>query len=159
MANMHWAYNKTQELMAEYGLIGNGWNFKWNKRKTSNGVCSYSDKTIYLSSILTPLRDEKEVLNTIIHEIAHALVGYSHGHNAIWKEKFISMGGDGQRCSSDDTGIRATSATYVIVGPSGEIVKRYMRKPNRKVMNNIHNYYIPGRKAETMGKLRIQRVG
>jgi len=158
MASIHWAHNTARELMEEYGLISDGWKFDWNRRRTSNGLCNYTKKTISLSSILTPMREEKDVMNTIIHEIAHAIVGSDHGHNWYWKQQFIEMGGDGNRCSSDDTGIREKSATYVMICPKGEIVKRYMRKPNRKVMMNVQNYWVRGRKAETIGKLQIKRV-
>ena len=35
------------------------------------------------------------VYDVILHEIAHALVGIDEGHNRIWLERFLSMGGSG----------------------------------------------------------------
>ena len=40
----------------------------------------------------------KEIKNTILHEIAHALVGPKHGHNEIWKQKALEIGCDAERC-------------------------------------------------------------
>jgi|APSaa5957512535_1039671.scaffolds.fasta_scaffold23987_2 hypothetical protein len=155
MANMNWARSETKTLMACHGLTNKGWQFGWNNRKTANGICDYSRKVIYLSKALTPLRKEKDVTNTIIHEIAHALVGYDHGHDWYWKEQFVAMGGDGQRCSSDNTGIRQDKATYLMIDHNNDVIKYYLRKPNKKVTNNIKHYWVNGRKAETIGKLRI----
>src|SRR5215471_13596338 len=36
--------------------------------------------------------------NTMTHEIAHAIVGPNHGHDQVWTEKHLEMGGDGQPC-------------------------------------------------------------
>ena len=37
------------------------------------------------------------MINIIIHEVAHAVVGCEHGHNKKWKDKCIEMGGTGKR--------------------------------------------------------------
>ena len=39
-----------------------------------------------------------QFINTIKHEIAHAAVGVSNGHNKVWKAAFMRIGGDGRRC-------------------------------------------------------------
>jgi len=44
--------------------------------------------------------------------------------------------------------------TWVMVY-AGEIVKRYYRKPNRKVFANLPNLYLPKRGRHTVGKLDI----
>lgn len=95
------------QLMKEHGLIKIGWRFEFNTRKRANGVCSHGKKTIYLSSVLTEAREEANVRNTILHEIAHALVGRGHGHDYIWRIKALQIGCDGTRCSQDKTQIDA----------------------------------------------------
>jgi predicted SprT family Zn-dependent metalloprotease len=87
-----------KDLMYAHGL--SNWRFNWNDRKAGFGVCKYKGRTIELSRHLTPLRPFKEVVNTILHEIAHALVGSGHGHDWVWRSKFIEIGGDGSRRSS-----------------------------------------------------------
>ena len=39
-----------------------------------------------------------EIKNTILHEIAHALVGSQHGHSQIWRKKAREIGCDASRC-------------------------------------------------------------
>lgn len=87
------------EKMQEYGLIEKGWRFEFNRRKTAYGMCYWRRKVIYLSNVLTPLVTEETCLNTIIHEIAHALTP-GHHHDAVWRAKFLSMGGNGMRCGA-----------------------------------------------------------
>ena len=89
-----------KDLMQQHGLIG--WRFGWNSKRSSFGTCKYRPKVIELSKLLTPLRPKDEVINTILHEIAHALVGIGHHHDEVWRRKFVSLGGDGKRCSSLD---------------------------------------------------------
>ena len=55
------------------------------------GLCSYKDKCIILNAHHVDLHDEKEVTNTIRHEIAHALTpGQSHSY--VWEEKAREVG-------------------------------------------------------------------
>ncbi len=49
------------------------------------------------------LHSEDEVLDTILHEIAHALVGPQHGHDAVWRAKAREIGCSGERCVSSDS--------------------------------------------------------
>ncbi|AGK87556.1 SprT-like protein [Mycobacterium phage HINdeR] len=86
----------TERLMQEHGL--KGWTFKFTNAKRTAGICIYRDKTIGLSRYLLAQRPYEESLNTITHEIAHALVGGMHGHDAAWQRKHRELGGDGKRC-------------------------------------------------------------
>ncbi len=43
------------------------------------------------------MRDE-EVKDTILHEIAHALVGKAHHHDDVWRAKALEIGCSGRRC-------------------------------------------------------------
>lgn len=95
--------NLAIQLMQEHSL--NDWKFEFDRAKRRNGLCSYKRKTISLSRILNPLRTPEGVKNTILHEIAHALVGWENGHNKIWKAKAIEIGCSGERCSSDTSSI------------------------------------------------------
>lgn len=57
------------------------------------GTCSYyNDLIISLQISHVINNDIEEVKNTILHEIAHALVGLGHGHNKIWQQKAIEIG-------------------------------------------------------------------
>jgi hypothetical protein len=99
--NLTTAQTIIRSEMHAHGLTQTGWKFEWDRAKQRNGQTRYSDRTISLSAPRTQLRDEAWVRMTIIHEIAHALVGPGYGHGATWQRKFRSLGGDGARCSSD----------------------------------------------------------
>ena len=92
-----------RELMQEHGLDTS--KFKFTNGRTQLGACSlkrnWEGNTIFkyigLSRFLVILNDEKNVRLTILHEIAHALVGYGHGHDRIWKLKIMEIGGNPNR--------------------------------------------------------------
>jgi predicted SprT family Zn-dependent metalloprotease len=64
-----------------------------------------------LSGPLIALNDEAEVRDTVLHEIAHALVGAKHGHDRVWKDTAEAVGCRPQRCYSAQT-VRVPSARY-----------------------------------------------
>ncbi len=99
------AENLAKSLMFKHDL--SLWSFNWNNRKQSFGVCSHRKKTIFLSKILTPQLDVDAVTNTILHEIAHAMVGAGHGHDYVWQRQALAIGCDGQRCNSHEVTVQA----------------------------------------------------
>lgn len=86
-------------LMTDHGLYAQGWSFNWMRGKNTLGLCRHGSKEIQLSSYLVQLNDENAVRLVVLHEIAHALVGSGHGHDAVWQRKCLSIGGDGKRCA------------------------------------------------------------
>ncbi len=89
-----------RRLLREHDLAG--WSIVADRAKTRAGVCRSSTRQIGLSAPLTALHTEEEVLDTILHEIAHALVGPEHGHDAIWRAKAREIGSSGERCVPAD---------------------------------------------------------
>jgi len=83
-------------LMTEHGL--HDWNFKFDKAVRRFGCCSHKRKMIQLSLKLTQLNKIEHVKDTILHEIAHALVDRHHGHDNVWRTKALSIGCNGERC-------------------------------------------------------------
>lgn len=71
----------------------------WHVRLTSDltkpflGMCSYKDKSIILNAHHIDTHPDLEVINTIRHEVAHALT-FGHNHDNIWKEKARELGCD-----------------------------------------------------------------
>lgn len=72
------------------------WSVRFNKRKKSFGLCDYDNKTIGLSEYYIPYCTNYSILNSIFHEIAHALLP-DHHHDDVWVAKCIELGGDGKR--------------------------------------------------------------
>ncbi len=91
------AETMVKDLMKLHGL--ETWHFEWMRARATLGRCNHWRKTIYLSTPITATNGEAQVLNTILHEIAHALVGSMHGHDMTWKMKAIEIGCDGNRTS------------------------------------------------------------
>ena len=94
------ASKKAIELMDKHHLFDMGWHFEFDNAKRRFGQCNERIKRITLSRHLVSLNDEDRVTNTILHEIAHALVGCRHGHDNVWKWKALEIGCDAHRCYS-----------------------------------------------------------
>ena len=92
-----------EEKLKEYGLAD--WSFRYNNAKRQLGLCSFSVKTIYLSRPITELNNETRVVNTILHEVAHALVGLGHGHDEVWQAKAKEIGCTGDRLATENEGL------------------------------------------------------
>ena len=88
-----------KEKMLEHGL--SDWEFYFDESVSRRGACHWERKMISLSKALTEIREEKFVINTILHEIAHALCGRIEMHSDRWRQKALSIGCDGTRCSND----------------------------------------------------------
>lgn len=70
-------------------------HFKFEFYKGSGrtfGLCCHQDNKIKLSIKHCLEDNDADILDTILHEIAHAIVGIGNGHNRVWKEKAISLG-------------------------------------------------------------------
>ncbi|MDG2199455.1 MAG: SprT-like domain-containing protein [SAR324 cluster bacterium] len=85
-------------LLIAHELFEKGWRFSFDRAKRRAGSCKFSKKAITLAKAYAEQEDLKEIKNTILHEIAHALVGPKHGHNDIWKQKALEIGCDAERC-------------------------------------------------------------
>ena len=79
-----------RRLLREHGL--DDWTIVADRAKTRAGVCRFAQRQIGLSAPLTALHSDADVLDTILHEIAHALVGPQHGHDAVWRAKARAIG-------------------------------------------------------------------
>jgi predicted SprT family Zn-dependent metalloprotease len=85
----------TLELMEKWKL--HGWHFAFNHRARACGLCNYTKKTVELSGPYVDLNDESEVLDTIKHEIAHALSGAKAGHGRVWRNWAKLVGANAER--------------------------------------------------------------
>jgi predicted SprT family Zn-dependent metalloprotease len=80
------------EHMARWGL--DGWTFRFDGALRRFGACDHRGRTITLSRHLVALNGPDAVRDTVLHEIAHALVDPRHGHDAVWRAKAAEIGAD-----------------------------------------------------------------
>jgi len=86
-------------LMSRYGLVD--WSFKFNSDKLRLGTCKEHIKRIELSEHYVHRNSIEHVTDTILHEIAHALVGVVHGHDEVWKDMCNRLGCTPRACEKE----------------------------------------------------------
>ncbi len=77
-------------LLREFNLID--WSINFDNARRRAGVCIYNKRELSFSIHFLRNSSEKEIYDTLLHEIAHALVGPKNGHNNVWKKKAIDIG-------------------------------------------------------------------
>lgn len=77
------------------------WTFRLNKNRQQLGVCKEYKHRIELSRHFVLRNSREAVLDTILHEIAHALVGVKHGHDRVWKEMCVELGCKPSACDRE----------------------------------------------------------
>ena len=87
---------KAGRLLAYHGLAERGWIFQFDRAKKRAGCCHFSKKRISLSQSFCKVAPEEEIVNTLLHEISHALVGPGHNHDYTWRKKAKEIGCDGK---------------------------------------------------------------
>lgn len=165
MEIIHWA----TQLMKAHGLIEKGWSFKINSRYSrALGTCNYTKKSIQICKDHVKTDTYDTVLDTLLHEIAHALVGMGHGHNKVWQAMALRIG-----AKPVANKVRVPESS--LLSDNDEVYAVFIKQPdNREVYNGtvdksfydaiktgkkkIHNLYIPGRKATTLGRLSIKAI-
>jgi len=96
------------------------------------GKCSYKEKCIYLNAFHIDTHPDVEIINTIRHEIAHALCP-NQGHNDVWKAKAREIGCDNtQECGMalNEAAIDALRSGEVL---EVEFTEETIRTPTYKV--------------------------
>ena len=122
------ALRLARSLLDEHGL--GAWTVGLDRAKTRAGATYFRHRRITLSAPLTRAHDEALVRDTILHEIAHALVGPTHGHDGVWKAKAREIGASDARCFSSEAAREL--APFIGTCPAGHEVRRH-RRPTRLI--------------------------
>jgi predicted SprT family Zn-dependent metalloprotease len=115
--NIYQILDLANATIAEYGLYG--WKAELDNGKKRAGACHYSRRVLSFSQHILPNASDEDVLETIRHEVAHAIVGHSAGHGPAFKRQLIEMGGTGRRTHSMATPElrwKATCPTHGAIG-------------------------------------------
>ena len=89
---------RAEELLARHGL--KGWSFAFDAAKRRGGACHFARRRITMAAGFAATADAAEIEDTLLHEIAHALVGPRHQHDAVWQAKAREIGCTARRCHS-----------------------------------------------------------
>ena len=77
-------------LFERHGL--SGWRLEVSARlKRTLGLCDYSRRSIRVNAFYAENNSEQVVLNTLRHEVAHALTP-GHGHDSTWVAAAVRLG-------------------------------------------------------------------
>lgn len=152
--------------MEEHGLISDGWQFaiaNWTSKTL--GQCNPRKRLIQLSRDHI-LRDVYEtILDTLLHEIAHALVGCNHGHDKVWQRKAMELGArptshkDREYLDFTEQKINDVYAIFLNVDGEEKFYRIGTKSLFVKVMSgkkNMETMYYPGDKDRTLGNLSIK---
>ena len=114
--------NRTFEVnQKEYNLIELGWSFGYNNRKTALGVCKMRTKRIELSNYFIGTATTAELMDTVLHEIAHAIDVEMRGtsdHSYRWQIVAVAVGAEPTRCKEVDLSSKADESKYTLTCPN-----------------------------------------
>ena len=113
-----------RQLMNEHGLTH--WVVNLDRAEVRAGQCRFTTRTLGFSPKVMNQFPPERVKNTVLHEIAHALVGPGHGHDATWKAMAKKIGCDANR-TYNSTGV-SINYKYTVVCDAGHVCGNYVRQ-------------------------------
>ena len=162
LIKLHKVKEFANEQLKKWGLTGshgNDWCMVWDtKAKRRYGQCRYHKQEIGITKQLANINSIEESKDVVLHEIAHALTGRGHGHDAVWKRMCVRVGARPERCYSSEANggnVKQVKGKYKVINKdTGEVYSYYHRRPKRRDWSAA---WINGRKRETEGKLQVVR--
>jgi predicted SprT family Zn-dependent metalloprotease len=126
---------RCKETLRDFqGNVVKQWRFEFDSSRRRFGLCRHGSQIISLSESITLLNDEATVRDTILHEIAHALVGDGHGHDETWKCKCREIGAKPERCYDGDDVVTPPAPFEATCPGCGTLHERHRQpKEGRKI--------------------------
>lgn len=131
-------YQEALALMKQHGLIEQGWTFGISNEKRFLGRCYYTSKVITYSKYFLHV-PQAQITDTLLHEIAHALVGPGHHHNNVWRNMAIRVGAKPERCARGVT----TSAQPNYVLECAKCKQRWYRFRIKAATHRLRHCNVP----------------
>lgn len=141
-----------RDLLNEHGLQ------EWHVRLSSDirgplGLCSYKDKCIILNGLHIDSHPDVEVINTIRHEVAHALMP-GHGHDATWAAKARELGCDNvSPCASYGFSPEVIDAIRSGADVQVTFEEQVIRTPKYTITRLQDKCYVCGKVAKTVKQI------
>ncbi len=124
------------DLLKEFNL--SDWVFRFDHSTRRAGLCNYHDKKISIASDLARNASNADVRDTLLHEIAHALVGKNHNHDPIWQAKAKEIGCSGERTHQ----LSFSPPRYHVTCENGCFTHTAERRSQRLVCRTCHGKLI-----------------
>ena len=113
-----------------FGRLRRAWRFTWSRSVSAFGHCDWGRREIRLSRRLVERNPPWEVLDCILHEIAHALTPGA-GHGSVWRSTARRLGCDAQRLYRPDD-VVTVPRRYVYSCGCGRTWPRHRRTLERR---------------------------
>lgn len=126
MADPHHLEQQALRLISAH--LGDTWGFRFDRATKRAGLCDYRARQISVSRYFAARYGDDDMLQVVLHEIAHAIAGPSAGHGASWLRIARSIGYTGG-VTHPGQGIQEL-APWVGVCPAGHVIHRH-RKTRR----------------------------
>ncbi len=148
------------------------WNVLPSRAVKQLGCCRASRKEISLSlhfifyCLGRGHEGMEEIQRLILHEIAHALAYVHHrelGHGQTWRHYCNCLGIAGEKASTRhgnylESVTSKGQAQYALIhSETGEVIRYFQHAP-KKPASYWKNCYVPKRKKETLGKLKLVQL-
>lgn len=111
-----------------YFMLKPGWTLRFDQHRNAAGRCFDNNRqliTISIHYLNNTTITKEDVHDTILHEIAHAIVGYQHAHDDVWKQVFVFIGGTGNVFSKP-----FSKPKFALLCDKGCINYRYLLRKN-----------------------------
>jgi hypothetical protein len=112
-----------------------GWSFQFDHATTRAGCCNYQTRVISLAHAYARCAADEAINDTLLHEIAHALVGKAHGHDHVWQAQAVALGCTGHRCHD----VQFTPPRYILACAQGCWVTTAERRQRGAVCRTCHS--------------------
>ena len=83
-----------------YHGLADEWSATFDLAAGRAGICYFREKLICLAVSYCMTAPEEELIDTVLHEVAHALVGAEHNHDRVWKLAAMRIGCTADRCTA-----------------------------------------------------------
>ena len=110
----------------KHGL--HGWTFGLAKTRRRLGACKYREKRIEVAQYYARHSTEASVLDTLRHEIAHALAGSAAKHGPKWKAVAVRLGATPRSCVTSGRAVMEPG-DWRATCPSCEKTVHFYRRP------------------------------
>lgn len=111
--------------MTKHGL--HGWTFGFANTKRRLGVCKYRTKRIEIAEYYALNSPPGTVLDTLLHEIAHAIAGPAARHGPAWKAVALRLGATPRACESSDEIAMQAGDWQATCAACKKVIHRYKR--------------------------------